>query len=204
MSTKESLRKPKKIGFDLDDVLLNFSDVLRDHMNEKYKKNVQRDEINTFFIEEVFGISPIDARETIDNFFFHDDHIRALPVNGSQEVIERLSENNTLHIITAKPDTLEEITKEWLSRHFPDKFEAVYFANWFANNEKKRKKSEICLEQETDIFIDDSLDTAVDVSSIGIPVLLFNTPWNQRENLPHNVTRVYSWVDIEREINNLV
>ncbi len=196
--------KSKNIGFDLDDVLLNFSDILRDHMNEKYKKNVQRDEINTFQIEGHFGISSIEARETIDNFFFHDDHLKAIPIKGSQEAIERLSKSNNLHIITAKPDMLEQITKEWLDKHFPNKFKAVYFANWFIKNEKKRNKSEICLETGTDIFIDDSLDTAVDVSSVGIPVLLFDKPWNQKVDLPDNVTRVYSWEEIEREVNNLI
>lgn len=198
----------KNIGFDLDDVLLNFSDALREHMNRKYNKNVQREEITTFFVEEAFDISPKDARETIDDFFFHEDHLMAAPVHGSQEVIGRLSKNNNLHIVTAKPDILDSVTKGWLKEHFPDKFEVVYFANWFSGgheeSKKKRKKSEICIECGTEIFIDDSLETAADVSSVGIPVLLFNTPWNQRENLPDNVTRVYSWEEVEKEINNHV
>lgn len=194
----------RKIGFDLDDVLLNFSDVLRGHLNEKYDKNVQRHEITTFMVEDAFGISSQDARKSIEDFFFHTDHLTASPVGGAQEAIERLSKNNSLHIITAKPDILEQITKEWLGRNFPDMFDAVYFANWFSKDKEKRNKSDICLECGTDIFIDDSLDTALDVSSVGIPVLLFDTPWNQRENLPTNVKRVYSWEEIEKEINNLV
>lgn len=196
-------KKSKIIGFDLDDVLLNFSDVLRGHMNEKYKKNIGRNDITTFFVEDAFGITPQDARETIENFFFHDDHLKAVPIDGSQDVIERLSKENNLHIITAKPDTLNEITMQWLDKYFPNKFEAVHFANFFGDKEKKRKKSEVCLECGTDVFIDDSLETATDVSSVGIPVLLFDAPWNQKKNLPEKVTRVYSWDDIEKEINLL-
>ncbi len=200
-----SKEKPKNIGFDLDDVLLNFSDALREHMNRKYMKSVNRDDITTFFIEEAFGISPIDARETIDNFFFHQDHIDAFPVDGSKDVIDRLSKANKLRIITAKPDILEGITKEWIDKHFPHKFENIHFANWFSKDKIKRKKSEICIEYNIDIFIDDSPETARDVSSVGIPVLLFDTPWNREEKFSdNNVTRVYSWDQIEKEINNLI
>jgi len=187
----------RKIGFDLDDVLLNFSDPLREYMNKKYSKSVLRSDITGFFTESIFGIGPEDTVKTIEDFFTHDDHINTLPVEGSRDVIKRLSQSNELHIVTAKPEHIKEITNIWLEKHFPGNFKQVHFANFFGS-QMRRKKSEICLELGVDIFIDDSLDNAIDISDAGIPVLLFDAPWNQSENIPENVTRVYTWSDIEK------
>ncbi|MBA3733290.1 hypothetical protein H0W91_02845 [Patescibacteria group bacterium] len=197
MNTKKS----KRIGFDLDDVLLNFNEALLDHANKKYDKNVEKKDIKTFlFLEENFGIPTVDAISMLDNFFFHDDHLNVLPVEGAQEVVKKLSEYNELFIITAKPDALEEVTKKWLEKYFTGLFENVHFANHFLSVDKRRKKSEICLELQLDYFIDDSIDYATDVASVGIPVLLLDTPWNQTDKLPENITRVYSWTDIEKKL----
>lgn len=191
----------KKIGFDLDDVLLNFSDSLRGHMNQKYGKSIKREDLTTFYIEEIFGITSDDSRSVIDSFFFHDDHAQSLPMDGAQKVVEKLSANNKLYIITAKPSSLEKHTAEWLEEYFPAMFEKVHFANFFDTKEKRRKKSEICIELGIEIFIDDSIDNAHDVSSVGIPVLLFDAPWNQTDELPPLVTRVRSWEEIDVILN---
>ncbi len=197
MNTKKS----KRIGFDLDDVLLNFNEAQLYHANKKYDKNVEKKDIKTFlFLEENFGIPTVDAISMLDNFFFHDDHLNVLPVEGAQEVVKKLSEYNELFIITAKPDALEEVTKKWLEKYFTGLFENVHFANHFLSVDKRRKKSEICLELQLDYFIDDSIDYATDVASVGIPVLLLDTPWNQTDKLPENITRVYSWTDIEKKL----
>ncbi len=197
-----SHKKHKNIGFDLDDVLLNFSDALREHMNRKYEMNVQRYELKTFYIEEFFGISPEETRRAIDVFFFHDDHAKSMPMEGAREVVEELSKDNKLFIVTAKPNTLEQQTIGWLDKHYPGIFEQVHFANFFGTGIERRKKSDICRELNLDIFIDDSLDNAIDVAGAGIPVLLFDSPWNQIENLPPLVLRVYSWSDILKALTS--
>ncbi len=196
--------KNKNIGFDLDDVLLDFCDALLKHLNKKYNKDVKREEINSYFVEDFFDIPRSEGRALFDNFFFHNDHLQAVPVSGAQDVVERLSKDNDLHIITAKPEILKDITHEWLATHYLERFSSIHFANFFTDTHKKRKKSEICLENNIQIFIDDSYETAVDVSSVGIPVLLFDTPWNQNDHLPKGVKRIYSWEEIEMEINNLI
>ncbi len=199
-----SKEKSKNIGFDLDDVLLDFCDALLKHLNAKYNKDVKREAINHYFVEDFFGIPRSEGRELFDNFFFHEDHLHAVPVSGAQEVIESLSKDSNLHIITAKPEILRDITLTWLRTHYPERFSSVHFANFFTDTHEKRKKSEICLEHNIDIFVDDSYETAIDVSSVGIPVLLFDAPWNQQDYLPKGVTRIYSWRDIEKEIHNLL
>lgn len=195
--------KKRKIGFDLDDVLLNFSDALREHFNLKLNRNIQRKDIVTFNIEHSYGISKQEARELIDNFFFHVDHHKALPVDGAIKSIKLLSENFDLFIVTAKPESLRDHTEKWIEKYFNDIFKDIHFANHFDPKFAKRNKSEICKELGIEIFIDDSIDNALDIAGSGVPVLLFDAPWNQTDALPENVTRVYSWEEIVEKLKNL-
>ena len=87
-----------------------------------------------------------------------------------------------------------------INKHFPDLFKEIYFINYFHGAGKKRTKSEVCKELGIEIFIDDSLYHANDISSIGTPVLLLNTPWNQGEVKPP-ITRVYSWKEIVEKLS---
>lgn len=189
----------------MDDVLLNFNEALLVHANRKYNKNIKIDDIDTYlFLEEKFGVSGEEVVSTLNNFFFHADHIEASPNSEAIDVVNNLSKKFDLLIITAKPETLKDSTNEWLNKHYTNMFSELHFANHFGLTEKKRKKSEICQELGIDIFVEDSLGNALDVSSVGIPVLLIDKKWNQDDNLPDLVKRVHSWSEIEKEIENLI
>ncbi|MNE80848.1 hypothetical protein D3C80_1774560 [compost metagenome] len=60
----------------------------------------------------------------------------------------------------------------------------------------------IAQELGLDVFIDDKPKNCTDVSSLGIPTLLFDANFN-KEYSHSNVTRVYSWPQIEYEVKKL-
>jgi len=109
----------------------------------------------------------------------------------------RLKQYNNLHIITARPEELRSITTEWIEKNFPKIFNGVHFTNQYQYHESvpKRTKGEICKELGIDLYVDDMLLNVEDVSSFGIPALLFDAPWNQGEVKPP-IRRVYSWDEI--------
>lgn len=191
----------RKIGFDLDDVLLNFSDALRFHLNKLLEKNFERSDMVSFRIENVYGITGEEMRKLIGDFYSHTDHINAKPIHGAVEAISALSENNNLYIITAKPDHLQDMTLEWVNKYFPNIFQEIHFANHFNDSKKKRMKSEICKEIGLEIFVDDALDNSTELSKNGIKVLMPDRPWNQANDLPELVTRVYSWEEIIQKLS---
>ncbi len=193
-------QKIKNIGFDLDDVLLNFSDAIREHFNLKFNKNIQRKDIVAFDLEHSYGITKQEARQLIDDFFFHEDHHRALPVEGAVEATKQLSEIFDLYIITAKPESLRDHTELWIKKYFEDNFKDIHFANHYGAQFVKRNKSDMCKELGIEVFIDDGLHNALDVAGSGIPVLLFDKPWNQSDELPELVTRVHSWEEILQKL----
>ncbi|MEX0934903.1 MAG: hypothetical protein WDZ70_01075 [Candidatus Paceibacterota bacterium] len=186
MSTKRT------IGFDLDDVLLNFFEALQIFHNNKYDTNYRREHITSYYIDELWGCEPDEATQRILEFYQSEAHQNAVPVEGSIEAVKKLSSTNELIIITSKPEDLRELTKRWLDEYFPNIFDDIYFTNHFAGSGEKRPKGEMCKQCGVDVFIDDALVHARSVAEIGIPVLLFDTPWNQ-EKISPPITRVHSW-----------
>jgi uncharacterized HAD superfamily protein len=122
------------------------------------------------------------------------------PSEPSIEAIKELPRNNTLIVVTAREDAHIEITHAWLNLHLPDIFNSVIFTNHnHADATKRRKKSEVCKEQNIDVFIDDSMSNVLDVSSVVKRVFLFDAPWNQGE-LPENAERVFGWDEIVEKL----
>jgi len=191
--------KSKIIGFDLDDVLLNFNDALLPYHNHHFGTSYEREHIKSFNLSVLWGCSESEVIERVLNFYQSPEHRDASPVEGAVQAIRNLKKRHKLFIVTARHEEIKEETLGWVDKHFPKMFEAVHFTNHFYGN-KKRGKGEVCVELGIEIFVDDSINNAKDITNFGIPVLLFDTPWNQTEvNEPIN--RVYSWEEIEKHIN---
>ena len=187
------------IGVDLDDVLLDFFETFCVFVNRNKGTSYTRESQTDFRIEKSWGWSAEDAHQAILDFYRSEDHRDALPVNGAVEALAELSKENTIHIITSKPEFLREETERWVQRYFPDMITSIQFMNHFHGNGTKRSKTETCRELGVQVFIDDSLEQARNVSSSGIPVLMPDAPWNQ-EKVGPLVTRVHSWTEIAKKM----
>lgn len=195
------MKKSKIIGFDLDDIILDFNNSLRGYYNEMYQTDYKREHMTSFYLDKVWGLPQNEMADRIRRFYNHEVHWATPPVPGAVESIKKLSGDHKLIVITAKPETIRQKTEEWLSRHFSNVFESLHFTNHFIGDAAKRKKSEVCLELGVEVFVEDALHNAVDVAGAGIPVLLLDAPWNQGE-IPSGVTRVFSWDEIVEKLNS--
>jgi uncharacterized HAD superfamily protein len=99
------------------------------------------------------------------------------------------------HFVTARPETLEKETRDWLKKYFKDLEFPVYFTHRDAGM-PSLKKSEICKSIGAEILIDDYIENALDCAENGIKVFLMDAPWNQTGSLPDNVVRVKSWKEV--------
>ena len=188
------------IGFDLDDVLLNFHDSLREYCNVQYNRNHARNDVKSYFIEDTFGLSREEGFKAVSNFYTHNAHREIQPIEGAIEGINKLKENHKLFVVTARPETTEAETVHLINKYFPDTFEKIHFTNHFYGSTIQRMKSELCKELGIQAFIDDSLNNANDIAELGVAVFLFDAPWNQGE-VKSPITRVYSWPEIVEKIN---
>lgn len=192
----------KIIGFDLDDVLLAFNETINDWHNVQYGTDKKKEDFVSSGYANIWNCSEEEVAKRIFDFYISKEHLDSPVVEGSVEAIKELkADNNKLYIITAKPDTLREEMETWLDKNFPNMFDGIYFTNQFHGKGLKRTKSEFCKDLGVEIFIDDFLHNAKDISDSGIPVLLFDAPWNQVGLENELITRVYSWKEIVEKIN---
>jgi len=187
------------IGIDLDDVLFDFMGPLSKWHNDVHGTVIDREEYHSFDLKEVWQCAYQEALDRVWNFYQSDHYRNAMPIPGALDVLKQLQQNYRLVIVTARPETMEVETRAWLASHFPEIFDEIIFTNHYYDTGVKRTKSSVCLERGVQVFVEDALHNALDVAGAGIPVLLFDTPWN-REVVPKLIHRVSSWQEVFENI----
>ncbi len=191
-------KSPLTIGIDLDDVLLDFNTSLCEYHNSTYGTSYKLSDIVNYHFEHVWNIPADIVIDRIADFYQHELHWNSNPIPDAISSIKKLlSQNHRLVIVTAKPDTLKDKTHEWLQKHYGDAFHSVHFVGSYHSNinGKKRTKREVCDELGVHIFIEDSMENAMNIASDGRQVFLLDKPWNQGE-LSGNIKRVKGWEEV--------
>lgn len=195
--TTSSKNSKKVIAVDIDEVLADFFTYFVYFHNLMYKTSVSRDDMTKYYLHQAFNV---DREEmSIRYLEFKSLHLleRLEPIKGAKKGIKRLFEMGfEPHLVTARPQIIEEETVRWLKIHFKEFELPIHFTHPATGRVRHRKKSEICKEIGAEILIDDHIDNALDCAENGIKVFLMDAPWNQTEDLPENVVRVKSWKEI--------
>lgn len=190
------MKRKKVIGVDFDDVIVSTNHTLALWHNRHYGTSYMSGEISDWDLTCVWNCSRAEMYRRIHEFYNSTEHTTILPVRGAVEALVTMRTKQT-HIITARPKDFSAITLALANQHIPFMSEKFNFTNSIAMGDNpSHSKSDICIELGVEIFIEDSIDFARGVASVGIPVLLFDRPWNQTNNLPANIQRVYSWDEI--------
>jgi uncharacterized HAD superfamily protein len=195
--TTSSKNSKKIIAVDIDEVLADFFSYFVYFHNLMYKTKVSKKDMKKYYLNEVFEVDRAEMH--IRYMEFKSLHLleQLNPVKGAVDGLKKLIEMGfDLHLVTARPQIIEEETRKWLSVHFKDIYLPIHFTHPGTGNSHHLKKSEICKEIGAEILIDDHMENALDCAENGIKVFLMDAPWNQTEDLPPNVVRVKSWKDI--------
>lgn len=195
--------KKPVIGVDFDDVLFKCNEALADFHNTLYGTSYSVGDVTTFDLSTVWNCTPEETQERFDHFFRSAFHHETEMVLGAKDALKALNETYDIVIVTARPTESENATLEWLSKHFLGLYREIHFTNQFHKDRSlHRLKSSILKDVGAVVFIEDALHHAEDASKLGIPVFLFDAPWNQGE-VPHGVTRIYSWDEVLEGIQSL-
>jgi len=187
------------IGVDLDSVLADTMMPLIKWHNDVYKTNFVFSDYTDYNLSLIWNCSPKEVVKKMF-IFYQSPHFKfSLPIKGAKQAISYLLKKHRLTLITARPYDIETHSKEWLKKHFPNKFKAIHHTNWVIDHGKViSKKSEICIKTGVEVMIEDGLEFANDCASAGIKVILLDMPWNQTQILHKNIKRVYSWKEIKK------
>lgn len=190
------------IGFDIDDTITDTFGIMfgcaQKYTIEELKRDAKvdfsKDYSNHNYIQRMHNWS----EEETDDFFSKYykkiiDETRPFPF--AVEIINKLKEEgNKIVLISVRWDfnnyNMRKLTEEWLE----------------ANNIKYDKleigisdKKKVALENNLDIFVDDSFENCKAVSSCGIKTYIMDSRCNK--NLEDSkVERVFSWPNLDHEL----
>lgn len=116
-----------------------------------------------------------------------------------KEVIQKLlDKENEIYLITARGENLEffrgseKVTKEFLE------YNNIKYTNIIFN---AIDKAQLCIDNQIDLMIDDSIEHCEAVKNIGIKSIVFTS--NVNKNIPTTVERVNNWLELEDKLNNM-
>jgi len=173
------------IAIDIDDVIADLIRSLIMFHNKRYGTWLTREDFHSCWYREVWGGTKEEEVKKLEEFFETRYFNEVLPTIGSQQAMNFLiKEGHKLSIVTGRVYALTEKTENWIERYFPKIFSEIYHTNSYGLTGVKIKKSEMCKKQNMDFIIDDDMMHIIDCANSGIPVLVYDTPWNQGV-LPH-------------------
>lgn len=189
------------IAVDLDDVLANTADHLDRYYNARFGTNIKLQDHQTYKLNDIWNRTLSEVIDITDDFFQSEEGKNITPFEGAEYAIDELATKYNLIVLTSRDLDLKNETKEWVDKYFPDKFKEIVMTNKLSKNHiPSREKYEVCLEKNIKIMVEDNLHYALQNANYDIMTYLMDRPWNQIEDLPNTVKRVYSWKEILDEL----
>jgi len=189
-----------KIAVDIDEVLADLLNQIILFHNEKYGTNFKRDDFYSYSYHEVWGGTIDQAIGKVEEFFDTNYFKETLPIKGALPSLLFLKEKgHDLFLITGRKYEVEEETKNWIEKYFPNIFSGIYHTNTYAPSGIRIDKSKVCKELGISLIIDDDILHVKDCTGEGVEVLVYDSPWNQ-VGLPTGATRVFDWDEIVKII----
>ncbi|WP_201713510.1 hypothetical protein [Rossellomorea arthrocnemi] len=177
----------KRFGIDIDGTVTSPESLLP-HINEHFQLKLTLQDITQYELTEVLDISP----QTFGKWFTEAEPViyKESPLApGAKMILDQWKEKHELYFISARRTDLIQITKEWFNAQ-----DLMYHHIELIGSHDKISTAK---KHDVDIFFEDKHDNAVAISEeLSIPVLLFNTPYNQKP-IPEGVIRVNNWMEAD-------
>ena len=187
------MKKPV-IAIDFDDCIVSTMPRVRDYYHDAFGIDIPLKDIYSSDPAIWQAPSPI-AISRVDGFMMSREYQSGTPFSDALTALPELARKYELHVVTGRPDPLEDLTIAYCDRYFPGIFTSYEFTNHFGAT--RRPKAQVCADLGATYLIDDHLHHADGVALAGTKVLLFgNYPWNEREELHANITRVRDWAAV--------
>lgn len=185
--------KKYRFGIDIDGTVTTPSSLLP-HINKKFGCNLVLDDILEYDLTAAFDVDP-DVFHT----WYKENEAEICLGSSAQEHAKQILEDwqqkqAELYYISARGPEVLDATMEWFRREqIPcDHVELI----------GSHRKIETARKFGTDVFFEDKHDNAVDLhEELDIPVILFDTPYNQ-DPIPDGVIRVRTWNEADEWIQH--
>ena len=193
--------KPAKpvIAVDIDDVIAENAPSFVAFSNERWGTHLTVDDFQDHW-GEVWGLEHEETEKRYHEFHESGRIGTYEVIHGAQAVLQKLKERFTLIILTSRPESESQLTKEWVGTHYRDIFDGIIFSGFYERGMRdgvKMTKGQLAKDIGANYLIDDQLKHVLAASEHGIRGILFGEyAWNKADALPENVTRVTNWDEV--------
>ncbi len=200
--------KRLRFGIDHDGVLSNPWELFINWYNERYQTRFKVEDFLAPDSTAIFGKSIEEL--SADTASFYDEHgcLNLPPNPGAIEGIQELARIGEIFVVTARPDIFLADSYSWNNRHISNLVREMFLAKCHYRKEltnHRKNKSEICLEREIDLMVDDDINNARYCAEAGVRTLLFdNYKIRNSIDLPTKARVVHSWPEVVAEAKRLV
>jgi uncharacterized HAD superfamily protein len=176
-----------RLAFDIDgvvaDIMTTFLALARERFDVGH--HLRYEHITTFYLEECLDLEPWVIRQLIRELIDRPHELPVDPLPHAVPVLTRLSRENPLLFVTAR-DRGEPI-KTWLNRTLarvpPEAIRVVATGD-------PDTKIHYLQDHRIRYFVEDRLETCLQLAEAGITPILFVQPWNRQ---PHPFLEVKDW-----------
>lgn len=182
----------KRFGIDIDGTVTCPSSMVP-FLNRDFQLNITLQDIKQY---DLLPLVTVSRKEFAEWFVKNEPAIYSTSplAKGAKQTLRSWEKQHELYFISARGDHLLELTKDWFSSN-----ELLYHHIELIGSHNKVAAAKTF---EVDIFFEDKHDNAVTIhEECGIPVILFNTPYNQ-EPIPDGVARVNNWEEADVWVEN--
>lgn len=178
--------KPR-FGIDIDGTV-TCPATLIPHINKQYNVNITLDDVVEYDFLSAFP-HPVDRTQFDAWFKENEPSMYAVSelAADAKNILSAWQNRYELYYISARGENVFDITTKWFQEQCVpyDHIELI----------GSHDKIAAARLHEVDAFFEDKHDNAVMIAEeLNIPVILFNTPYNQLA-VPSNVIRVNSWLE---------
>lgn len=182
----------KRFGIDIDGTVTSPSALLP-FINEGFGLNITLADVIDYDLNKVVNVS----EEKFSSWFIENEPVmyeKSPLAEGAEKVLRTWEKDHELFFISARGPQLLENTKKWFRKNG-----LSYHHIELIGSHDKVATAKL---HQVDIFLEDKHDNAVMIhEECNIPVLLFNTPYNQ-DPIPKGVFRVNNWIEANNWVKN--
>lgn len=184
----------KRFGIDIDGTV-TCPTTFVPYLNEAFNLNITLEDIKQYDFMPLVTVSEKEFAawfRKMEPVIYSNSPL----AQGAKDVLKKWEKEHELFFISARGSHLLDLTKEWFTTN-----ELIYNDIHLIGS---HDKIEAARRYGVDIFFEDKHDNAVNLhEELSIPVILFNTPYNQ-EPIPDGVIRVNSWTEARNWVQNWI
>ncbi len=182
------------VGVDIDGCLAHSLPAFVKYCNQVSGQDHKPEAVALPELEKVYGW---DEDEYLQFYRRYGEriHAEAVPAEGAAEALESMRENYRIHVVTARLQRWEQVTREWLQRHGMT-HDRLHFTDL-------KTKEDVCAAHDIGVLVEDSPRHLKPVHEEGTAVVIFDNPYNRHVDL-RNSRRVEKWSQVPQAVRELI